>query len=115
MPTLDDLVSAEQGAGVNRVYKVGEVPAGPPYPYAVVSLTAPDKVSRTLDGAGTDIHRGAVQFFGRDIDGVLDLAMKGDLDGTFLDGRLVTRDVATMPFRDPDDNGVLAVTLTYRF
>jgi hypothetical protein len=112
---LDDYKAAVVGRGVQRVYKLNEVPASPVYPYAVVSMGAPDKVSRTLNGAAADLHRGVTQYFGRDIDGVLDLATLGDLDGTFLNGRLVTREVSSPPFRDPDDQGVLAVTLTYQF
>jgi hypothetical protein len=110
---LDDLVTA---VGATRTYKLNEVPTGSPvYPYAVVGLTSPDKVNRTLDGQAGDLHRATVQFFGRDIDGVLAISAAGDLDGKFLGERLVTREVSTTPYRDPDDGGVLVVTHTYRF
>ena len=114
MSLLDDLVAAVEAGGVSRVYKLNEVPASPGYPYAVVGLGSPDKVWRTTDGLAGDVARATVQYFGRDIDGVLDIADKGDLDGTRLDGRLVTRDIASSPYRDPDDSGVVAITHAYR-
>jgi hypothetical protein len=112
---LDDYRAAVAGRGVHRVYKINDVPPSPVYPYAVVSVGVPDKVSRTLNGSASDLNRGVTQFFDRDIDGVLDLAAIGDLDGTYLNGRLLTREVSSPPFRDPDDQGVLAVTTTYQF
>ena len=112
MALLDDAIDA---VSVPRVYKLNEVPSSPGYPYAVVGLTSPDKIARTMSGQAGDLHRATVQFFGRDIDGVLAIAAAGDLDGMFLDGRLVTREVTTTPYRDPDDGGVLVVTHTYRF
>lgn len=118
MTLLDDVVTAvKAGDTVPRVYKLGEVPAPGPtgYPYAVVGLGAPDKISRTLDGQAGDTYRATLQVFGRDIDGVLDFVALGDLDGRFVNGRLMIREVSSAPFRDPDDDGVLAVTLTYRF
>lgn len=114
MTLLDDLAAAV-AEDLPRVYKLGEVPEKPAYPYAVVGLGAPDKFARTMNGQAADTHRATTQFFGRDIDGVLDFATLGDLDGRFIDGRLITRDIASPPFRDPDDDGVLAVTLSYRF
>lgn len=115
MTSLSDLVSGIQSAGVVRVYKLGEVPASPGYPYAVVGLASPDKIARTSDGLATNLDRFTVQFFGRDIDGVLDIAAKADRDGKFIDGRLCTREISTSPYRDPDDSGVLAVLHTYQF
>lgn len=115
MTNVDALVARVTATGVQRVYKLNKVPASPTYPYAVVGLGSPDKVSRTADGQATDVERCTVQFFGRDVDGVLDIASKADLDGDFIDGRLCTREIGTDPYRDPDDRGVLAILHTYRF
>jgi hypothetical protein len=115
MALLDDLVAAVQAGGVTRVYKLNEVPAGAPYPYAVVGLGSPDKIARTGDGAAGDLDRATAQFFGRDVDGVLDIASKGDLDGARLSGRLVSREVSSLPYRDPDDSGVINITHVFRF
>jgi hypothetical protein len=112
---LDDYLAAVVGRGVRRVYKLNDVPASPVYPYAVVSMGAPDKVNRTKNGQAGDLNLASTQFFDRDIDGVLDLATLGDLDGTYLNGRLVTRAVSSQPFRDPDDQGVVAITLAHQF
>lgn len=111
---LADLLTAVGAGGVDRVYKINEVPTSPTYPYAVVGLGSPDKVARTAEGTAADLNRCTAQFFGHDIDGVLDIAGKGDLDGKFIGGRLCTRELTTSPFRDPDDNGVLAVLHTYQ-
>jgi hypothetical protein len=114
MALLDDLVAAVQAGGVSRVYKINEVPPGAGYPYAVVGLSSPDKIARTGDGAAGDLDRASAQFFGRDIDGVLDIANKGDLDGARISGRVVSRDLSSGLYRDPDDSGVLAITHAYR-
>lgn len=118
MADLDTLVSTMQARGVARVYKLGEVPAKPTYPYAVVGLGTPDRVARTTDGRGADLHRATAQFFGHDIDGVLEIATKGDLDGARLplsSSPLVERELGTSPYRDPDDQGVITILHTYRF
>ena len=114
MSLLDDLVAAVQAGGVTRVSTLNEVPTSPGYPYAVVGLGSPDKVARTGDGAAGDLHLATVQFFGRDIDGVLDIADKGDLDGQRVDGRLVSRELASRPDRDPDDRGVVHILHAHR-
>ena len=116
MALLDDLVAAVQAGGVTRVYKLNEVPASPGYPYAVVGLGSPNKDSRTHDGQAANLDQATAQFFGRDIDGVLDIADKGDLDGTWLGDRLVTRDEnsGALPTRDPDDQGVVQLLHTHR-
>lgn len=114
MTQLDDLVAAVQSGGVTRVYKLNEVPSSPAYPYAVVGLGSPDKIARTGNGIAGDLGRATCQFFGRDIDGVLDIATKGDLDGRRIGDRLVTRDVTSAPYRDPDDSGVINITHGYR-
>jgi hypothetical protein len=114
MSVLTDVVAAIKAGGVTRAYKMNEVPSTATYPYAVAGLTSPDKVARTADGAGADLYRATVQFFGRDIDGVLDIADKGDLDGKYVTGRLIARDMATPPDRDPDDQGVVSILHTYR-
>lgn len=115
MTTLTDVVTAVTTAGVTRAYKLGAVPASPAYPYAVVGVGSPEKVARSTNGDAADLHRATVQFFGRTHDAVLDLATVGDLDGTYLGGNLVTRELGTTPYRDPDDAGVLSILHTYRF
>lgn len=115
MTTLAELVAAVAGTGVTRAYKLGAVPVSPAYPYAVVGLSAPDKIARSANGQATDLNRFTIQFFGRTLDAVLDLAQMADLDGTFLGPALVTRELTTSPYRDPDDSGVLTITHTYRF
>lgn len=114
MTTLADLTSALTTAGVTRVYKLNAVPASPTYPYAVVGLGSPDKIARTTNGDAADLYRATVQFFGHTHDSVLALATTGDLDGTYIDGYLVERELGTPPYRDPDDSGVLSILHTYR-
>lgn len=114
MSLLDDLVSAVEAGGVLRVYKLNEVPANPAYPYAVVGLGSPQKVWRTTNGAAGDLAMATAQFFSHDIDGALDIATLGDLDGQFISGRLVSREAASPPYRDPDDEGVVTISHAYQ-
>lgn len=115
MTTLASLVTAVTSAGATRSYKLGAVPASPTYPYAVVGLSTPDKIARGADGRAADLNRFTVQFFSHTLDAVLDLATTTDLDGSFFSGALVTRELTTQPYRDPDDSGVLTILHTYRF
>lgn len=115
MTTLADLTALVTSRDVPRTYKLGSVPAGPVYPYAVVGLGTPEKIARGADGQAANLNQFTVQFFGRTLDAVLDVATKADLDGVFIDGRLCERILSTNPYRDPDDSGVLAVLHTYQF
>lgn len=115
MTTIAELVTAVTNAGVTRAYKLGAVPASPAYPYAVVGFSAPDKIARSANGQATELNRFTVQFFGRTLDAVLDLGTNADLDGDFINGALITRELTTPPYRDPDDSGVLTILHTYRF
>lgn len=117
MSDLDTLMARLTGSGVTRAYKVGAVPPLPTYPYAVVasSRLAPD--ARRLDGGGTAPVRFTVQMFGKTADSVADLAVKSlaAFDTYFIGERQIRAEVTTPPYRDPDDNGVLNVTHTYRY
>ena len=115
MALLDDVEAAVAARGVLRVYKINEVPAAVSYPYCVVGVGTPSKIARGADGQAADLDRCTVQTFGHDADGVRAVAVLGDLDGQFINGRLVTLELSTDPYRDPDDGGVLNVLRTYRF
>lgn len=118
MTTLGDLVGLLTAEGVERVYKFGAVPTSPPYPYAVLASSRMAADTRRLDGLGTEPVRFTVQIFGRTADvvaGIADEALSA-FDGTFTnDDRQIRAEVTTPPYRDPDNNGVLNVTHTYRF
>lgn len=121
MSDLDALVTAAQAGGIARVYKVGSVPARPDYPYAVASSAPGEPQVRTLDGSGLRAGRFVMQFFGRTAESVSALA---DAAFTTFDGREIAglldspvawQELASPIFRDPDDDGVLDITHTYRF
>lgn len=121
MNDLDLHVARLVSAGVTRAYKLGQVPASPGYPYAVLGMDAGTPNGRTADGKAGRVYRLTVQAFGRDIDGVLSVATKADqaFDGVALSdvagAPVSTRELSTSPFRDPDDLGVLNVLHTYRY
>lgn len=120
MSELDVFMTRAATAKI-RAYKVGNVPTSPAYPYAVLSLTrvAPDV--RRLDGGGNNPRRLVAQMFDRTADGIEDIANKMLLafDAVHLPevaGEPQCRvEVTTPPYRDPDDNGVLNATHTYRY
>lgn len=121
MSDLDLLVAQAELAGIARVYKVGDVPKKPTYPYAVLAAYRMTPNVRTLDGSGNDPRRFSAQIFGRTSDALEDLAdlMFAAFDGVTLtefdDDPLCQNEVTTPPYRDPDDDEVLNVTHTYRY
>lgn len=123
MTTIDELIDMLESAGVDRVYKLNEVPPKPQRPYAVLSHAPAAPQVRTLDGSGDPAGRFTVQHFGKTADSI-------DLDGgisglTFaaFDGKelplpgepVAWQEIATSPYRDPDEQGVLNVLHTYRY
>lgn len=123
MTTLEVIIDTLTSAGVDRAYPLGEVPPSPQYPYAVVSHAPGAPQVRTLNYAGPPMGRFTVQHFGKSaesidmsegISGLTFAAFDGrplDLPGT----PVAWQEVATTPYRDPDDQGVLNVLHTYRF
>jgi hypothetical protein len=116
MSTTDDLVAQRVTAG-GRVYAAGSVPASPGYPYTVVGYAPNAPVTRTLNAAGDPVRRFTVQHFGRTANAVEDAAAKtfAAFDGKSFGGDVCTQELATPLTRDPDDQGVLSTTHTYRF
>jgi hypothetical protein len=117
---LDDLVTVRKSAGFTRVYKIGEVPANPTYPYAVMGYAPDAPLVRSLTGDGKRLDRFTVQHFGRTADSVADVADQSFalFDGKHLpltDSPMAWQEIATLPDRDADDYGVLGITHTYRF
>lgn len=120
MSDLDVIKAALEAAGVARVYKINEVDTTV-YPYAVLSPAYGAPEVRTLDGSGDMVGRFAIQFFGRTDDSLQ--ALTGPAFATFdgreisgLDGQPVAwLEINAGPYRDPDTQGVLNVTQTYRF
>ena len=120
MSDLDTIAAALVTAGVTRVYKLGVVPASPAYPYAVVSWSPGAPTVRTLDGTGQPAGRFTVQHFGRTAESVAAIAALSfatfDGDPLPLAGTPVAwQEVASPVYRDPDDQGVLSITHSYRF
>lgn len=122
MSDLDTLKAVLETAGVKRVYKANEVPAKTPgmYPYAVISSAPGAPQVRSLDGSGDRIGRFVVQHFAQTHDM---LTLIADLSFAAFDGKTLPLDgepvcwqeIASPAYRDPDDNGVLTITHTYRF
>ena len=120
MSDLDALVAVLVAGGVQRAYKLGSVPASPAYPYAVLTLAPGAPVVRDLGGSGDPMGRFAVQHFSRSQDALVDIADRSfaTFDGQALPlpGEPVCwQEVTSSIYRDPDDNGVLTTTHTYRF
>lgn len=120
MSTTDDLSAVLSAAGVDRVYEVGAVPAKPAHPYAVLSNAPSAPEVRRLSGSGDPAGRFTVQHFGKTADSIEAIAALtfAAFDGKPLplDGTPVARqEIATTPYRDPDDQGVLSVLHTYRY
>lgn len=120
MTTLDALRDALVAGGVTRTYKLGTVPDLPEYPYAVVSNAPGAPQVRRLSGSGDPIGRFTVQHFGKTAESVDALAAKtfATFEGKplALTGSPVAwQEIATAPYRDPDDRAVFDVLHTYRF
>lgn len=106
-----------------RVYKTNAVPASPTYPYSVMSVSADQARTYTLDAThGTRDHRITLQSFGRTIDAAL--AYDEAAVDNLLDRRLTVAGYQCGPIRielsaavvrDPDDQGVVGVTSTLTF
>lgn len=119
MSDLDALVAMLDAASVTA-YKLGKVPASPQYPYAVLSAAPGAPQVRTLDGSGDPMGRFVAQHFSKTHDGLTDIAAATfttfDAKTLPLDGEPVCwQEVVSGVYRDPDDQGVLTTTHTYRF
>ena len=120
MSVLDALVGALVEEDSTRVYKLGEVPDSPGYPYRVVSHAPGAPLVRDLGGSGDPAGRFTVQHYGKTSDS-LD-AVTAHTFATF-DGKelalpgapVAWQELATNAYRDPDDRGVLNVLHTYRY
>jgi hypothetical protein len=121
MTDLDLHVARLLAAGVLRAYKLGSVPSAPAYPYASLALDSGTPNGRTADAKAGKIYRLTVQLFGREADAVTDLARLADVafEGVALTdvagSPVCTREISTVPYRDPDDLGVLSILHTYRY
>lgn len=121
MSDIDNLIDLAVAGGIDRAYKFGSVPSKPTLPYAVIASARMAPELRTLDGRGNDPRRFSVQMFGKTAHSLEDLAdlTLATFDAAHLtefDGEPQCRvEVTTPPYRDPDDNGVLNVTHTYRY
>ena len=121
MSDLDDLMQLAVDAGISRAYEVNKVPTTRSWPYAVFSLSSPNDLGRTLDGSAWTDRRLVVQMFGKSHDSVTatadkaDAAFKDQCLTDFPDEPFCWREIATGPYRDPDDSGVLSIVHTYRF
>lgn len=124
MSDLDLLKTRLVAAGTTRVYKAGEVPPGPTYPYSVVGLDTGTPSSGRTDGRFPNTrYRLTVQMFSRTDDGLRDLATEADeafkevclteLDGDPYCWRELAAPVP--PQRDPDGGSVLYALHVYRF
>ena len=110
-------------AGVARLYKLGEVPPSPEYPYGAYSAVLGRGDSRTLDGAeGMRWGRIVIQTFGRTADAAI--AKAEDARDALVGTRLAVTGYETTPVggeldpsvvRDPADTGVVSVTQTLTF
>lgn len=111
-------------AGVQRLYELGKVPAGPTYPYGVYSATLGRGSAYTMDSRhGARLGLVTVQTFGRTVDSATDLMEQ--VTRALLDKRLPAAGWETTPLRafldqpsvnrDPNDNGVITVTMPFNF
>jgi hypothetical protein len=116
MSVTSDLVT-QAGGSEGRVYAMGKVPASPTYPYRVVGYAPDAPVTRTQNASGDPLRRFTVQHFGRSADSVEAVATAtfDTFDGQRVGGDVCTQEIATPITRDPDDQGVLSTTHTYRF
>lgn len=116
-------VDKVKAASVSRVYKVGEVPASPAYPYATVAATFDSALAYTIDGDhGVGDYRITTQSVGSVYDAaaaVDDLARGALLDQRVtVDGRSYgpgRMQVGAALVRDPDGGSVITITSTYLF
>lgn len=113
MSVTSDLVNLRGG----RTYAIGAVPASPQYPYTVIGYSPNAPAVRSLDGSGDPLRRFTAQHFGKTADSVEAAAADTfeAFDGRLVEGGVCEQELATPIYRDPDDNGVLTTTHTYRF
>jgi len=113
------LVTARKSGGFARVYEHNAVPEMPEYPYVVVGYSPQAPEVRGLISGGTLVRWFTVQHFARTVDALEDVtsATAALFEGQPITGLSDMCDllVASQPYRDPDDNGVLTITHTYRF
>lgn len=108
-------------ASVARLYPINGVPASPTYPYGTYSAALGRGDAYSKGGEHGLRHGGVVvQTFGKTADSAL--ALMDQVVAALLDQRL---SAATTPLqaeldqpsvnRDPDDNGVVTVTMPFSF
>jgi hypothetical protein len=116
MSVTDDLVT-QAGGTTARVYAIGSVPASPTYPYRVIGYAPNAPIQRTMNAKGEQVRRFTVQHFGRTDDSVEAVASAtfATFDSQRVDGDVCTQELASPILRDPDNQGVLSITHTYRF
>lgn len=116
MSTTGDLVTLAGGAAA-RVYAVGSVPANPTYPYRVIGYSPNAPTVRTANQQGDPARRFYVQHFARGIAALEAVAeaTRTVFDGQAVDGDMCVQEVVSPVTRDPDDQGVLSTTHTFRF
>lgn len=110
-------------ASVPRLYALNSVPSSPSYPYGVYSATLGRGDSYTLDGReGLRHGRVVVQTFART--GGAAVALAENVRAALVGSRLAITGYECTPLRaeldptvvrDPDDNGIVAMTATYTF
>ena len=120
MSDIDSLVAYLTSAPVVRVCAPNAVPESPTYPYAVVSLSFAAPGPATADGHKSTPKRLVVRVFAKSANAVeaWQSAIDGRLNGRALPlpGAPVAEfELAADVSRDPDDDGVLGVLMTYKF
>ena len=123
MSDLDLLVARLSAAGVQRVYKVNEVPAvSQGAAYAVLTPDFGQRTTSRVSGDSPDrVKRLSVQANGPTYEAVADITARADAafyDQTLteLDGQpFSVRELSVGPIRDPDAGASLYALHTYRF
>lgn len=123
MSDLSLLVARLSAAGVNRVYKVNEVPAvAQSAAYAVLGLDFGQRTSTRASGDSSGLtKRLTVQVNGPTWDAVADITARADT--AFFDQTLTeisgapfcVRELTVGPIRDPDAGTGLYALHTYRY
>lgn len=110
-------------APIARVYKEGEVPPRPTFPYVVVAVTFDAATAYSLDADhGVGDYRITTRSVGSNYDGAIDTDARAR--GVLLDQRITVDgktygpgrvQVGSAVVRDPDGGSVITVTSTYLF
>lgn len=109
------------GAGIQRAYELGKVPAIPAAPYVVISVGSGTPETYSLAGGANQRYSLTVQVFGSSLDAVRDLCARADvaLHMAYLDEvpgePECRRTLATQPRRDPDGESLLYVLHVYQY